>query len=551
MANLIPPPVTYPGVYIQEIASGSRTITGAPTSIAAFVGRTRRGPVNRPVQIDSFGVFIQLFGGLDFDTPMTYAVQDFFNNGGTTAWICRVWAADAGDGTAVFGAPPPAGPPPKQDTPVGFQAANPGAWGDGLKLTISRAPTSRAVPPELAALGLTTADLFDITIEGPTPGRHGVSSPVTQETFRDCAVHPDAGDHRIDRVLTHQSLMARVLGNPDAETFEQLHAGMPEDTDTQTAAGGVDSQPLVAADYTDAPDRGLHLLDQVDIFNILAVPPDRFGQDTDPAVLRASLERCHTRRAILIVDAPIAWQAQIQAQGALPADFDTAWSALGLSELPTGRNAAVYFPYVTRHDPLHPKIARSFPPCGIVAGVYARTDAQFGVAKAPAGLQASMNGIEGLTISVNDDLNGALNSRGINVLRTFPAVGDVIWGARTARGADALASDYKYLSVRRLALFIEASLYGGLGWTVFEPNTEETWQSVRQSIGTFLDQQFRSGSLAGATQKDAYFVKVDSSTTTAYDVEQGVMNMVVGFAPMKPAEFIVLYLELKVGSPSP
>ena len=186
-------------------------------------------------------------------------------------------------------------------------------------------------------------------------------------------------------------------------------------------------------------------------------------------------------------------------------------------------------------------------PCGIVAGVMARTDTQRGVWKAPAGVDASVNGVAALQVSLNDAENGMLNPLGINCLRFFPVSGRVVWGSRTLRGADQLADEYKYVPVRRLALFIEESLYRGTQWIVFEPNDEPLWAQIRLNVGAFMHGLFRQGAFQGQKPNDAYFVKCDKETTTQADINLGIVNILVGFAPLKPAEFVVIKIQQMAG----
>ena len=188
-----------------------------------------------------------------------------------------------------------------------------------------------------------------------------------------------------------------------------------------------------------------------------------------------------------------------------------------------------------------------FVPCGAVAGVFARTDATRGVWKAPAGIDASLSGVAGLTANLTDPENGLINPLGINVLRTFPVFGRVVWGSRTLRGADQAADEYKYVPVRRTALYIEESLYRGTKWVVFEPNDEPLWAQIRLNIGAFMQNLFRQGAFQGKTPQDAYFVKCDSETTTQNDINNGTVNIIVGFAPLKPAEFVIIYLQQIAG----
>jgi phage tail sheath protein FI len=260
-------------------------------------------------------------------------------------------------------------------------------------------------------------------------------------------------------------------------------------------------------------------------FNLLCVPPDSANWPLEDVYPRA-LAYCKSRLAILLVDPPGSWlNASDAAQGL---------SGLGLTT--NGENGAIYFPQL---------VGRS--PSGAVAGVIARTDAARGVWKAPAGLDAVLANIPGLSIPLTEQDMSELNPLGVNCLRSFPGVGNVVWGARTLRGADALVDEFKYLPVRRLALFLEASIQNGTQWAFFEPNDEPLWASLRLSVGAFMMGLFRQGAFQGATPKDAFFVQCDAQTTTAPDQSAGIVNIVVGFAPLKPAEFVVIRISQIAG----
>jgi uncharacterized protein len=179
--------------------------------------------------------------------------------------------------------------------------------------------------------------------------------------------------------------------------------------------------------------------------------------------------------------------------------------------------------------------------------LFARIDATRGVWKAPAGTETTLTGVQSLVYKLSDSENGALNPLGLNCARTFPVYGTVMWGARTIVGADAQASQWKYIPVRRLALFLEESLYRGSQWVVFEPNDEPLWAQIRLNIGAFMQDFFRQGAFQGSTPKDAYFVKCDKDTTTQNDINLGIVNIVVGFAPLKPAEFVVIKIQQMAG----
>ena len=237
---------------------------------------------------------------------------------------------------------------------------------------------------------------------------------------------------------------------------------------------------------------------------------------------------------------PSTWRTASAARDGLDAD-------IGLTG-EVARNAALYFPRVVQGDPLRDDQLDTFVPCGIVAGVMARTGRRrVGSWKAPAGLDAALRGTRGLSVPLTDDENGMLNPLGINCLRSFPITGRVVWGARTLRGADQLADEYKYLPVRRLALFIEESLFRGTQWVVFEPNDEPLWSQIRLNVGAFMQNLFRQGAFQGSSARDAYFVKVDKETTTQNDINLGIVNIVVGFAPLKPAEFVVIKIQQIAG----
>jgi phage tail sheath protein FI len=210
-------------------------------------------------------------------------------------------------------------------------------------------------------------------------------------------------------------------------------------------------------------------------------------------------------------------------------------------------HAALYFPTLLQPNPLHGGRLEEFAPCGAVAGVIARTDAQRGVWKAPAGLEATLSGVSKLSVVLGDADVGELNPLGINSLRTMPGRLRVVWGARTIEGHDQSASEWKYVPVRRTALFIEESLYRGTRWVVFEPNDEPLWAEIRLKVGAFLQNLFRQGAFQGTTPREAYFVKCDGETTTQTDINLGRVNIVVGFAPLKPAEFVVIKIQQMAG----
>lgn len=287
---------------------------------------------------------------------------------------------------------------------------------------------------------------------------------------------------------------------------------------------------------------GLYALDRADLVNLLCLPDlRRLGSSSHLAVASAAAAYCRERRAFAILDLPAGTATLADAQIWITDEAP----ALGHANTSF---AAAYWPEPRVPDPLDGNAPRQIAASGIMAGIYASTDRERGVQTAPAGSQASMAGVVDLAVNLTDTQNGLINRLGLNALRGFPIYGAVPWGARTLQGADSLASDWKYIPVRRLALFIEESLARGLAWTVFEPNGEQLQASVRLQVETFMTGLWRQGALLGATSKDGYFVKCDSTTTTAADIEAGILNVIVGFAAARPSEFLVVRIQLKTGA---
>jgi uncharacterized protein len=269
----------------------------------------------------------------------------------------------------------------------------------------------------------------------------------------------------------------------------------------------------------------------VDLFNILCLP----GQ-SDNTLLAEAMSYCERRRAFLIVDVPPSVDTLVDARN---------W--ITQPSTPKSKNAAAYFPWVVLPDPLQEYRPQAFPPSGMLAGLYARTDGSRGVWKAPAGTDAVLRSAQGVTFNLSDPENGALNPLGLNSIRSLPIYGIVSWGARTLEGSDQRASEWKYIPVRRIALFIEESLYRGTQWVVFEPNDEPLWSQIRLNVGAFMHNLFRQGAFQGTSPRQAYLVKCDSETTTQADIDLGIVNILVGFAPLKPAEFVILKISQLAG----
>jgi Bacteriophage tail sheath protein len=673
----MPATLSYPGVYIEEIPSGVHAITGVATSVAAFIDFFREGPMNKAVQIFGMADFQREFGGLDDRSEASYAISQFFLNGGSEAWVVRVGANASGANLSAANV--------KAENDVGgtvimdITAASQGAWGNNLRtdidhntsdptkffnVTVTRydGPTSKARPIAVerylnlavdpassryfvsiindqsklvrvshpaaggtaasslpAASGTTSGDLSGLTQAdfdtlggaGTTTGKklhvkigngsatdteadailatwpaNAVTNLRDLRSFIENAIRsvlpgtlksPDSfadatvevvGGKRL-RVLSGRSGqnysptelvvisdaasdtssdLLRFSGtNPgNINNVQQYQLGLWSGTGAVTDIGAL--KPGVAGNDGVAPGAteiigsdllktGVYALRDVDIFNILCLPraAEIGGTQMDQIIAKA-LAFCKERRAFLIVDiSPTINEVQEVKD----------W--LDAHNTFRDRNSAVYFPRLKIPDPLDEFRLRSVGASGTMAGLYARIDTTRGVWKAPAGTEATMAGVVELETKLTDPQNGTLNPLAINCARSFPVYGNIAWGARTLDGSDQQASEWKYISVRRTALFLEESLYRGTQWVVFEPNDEPLWAQIRLNLGAFMHNLFRQGAFQGKTPKDAYFVKCDKETTTQTDINLGIVNILVGFAPLKPAEFVVIKIQQMAG----
>lgn len=522
----MPVALSYPGVYIDEVSSGVRAITGVATSITAFVGRARRGPIDSddksPVRIASYADFERAFGGLSNDCPMSFALMQYFANGGSDALVVRV------HNNAV------AAQMPALPAAALFSAASPGAWGNRLRVRVDH-----DVEAEVAAANLPNT-MFNLRVKDLDTG--------VIETFLNVSI--TAGHPRfVSQVLRDQSRLLRgaaaLAARPAAGQAIPPGPADPFDpANATTLAGGDDGSAVGDAQISSGPNLrslklGLYALEKADLFNLLVIPPYSESADVSNTVWSAAVGYCTERRALALVDPPYHSSGWDAADDVTPAAITNV--------VARSANAALYFPRLRLPNPLRENRSEPYAPCAAVAGVMARTDAQRGVWKAPAGIEANLVGVLAPDVSLTDPENGHINPLGVNCIRSFPNTGPIVWGARTLRGADTLASEWKYVPVRRMALFLEESLYRGTQWVVFEPNDEPLWAQIRMNVGAFLQGLFRQGAFQGTSPREAYFVKCDKETTTQADVDLGIVNIYVGFAPLKPAEFVVVRLQQMAG----
>ena len=562
----MPMSYSYPGVYVEELPSSVRSIIGVGTSITAFVGRALKGPTDKAVLIHSFADYTRFFGGLWKKSNMSYAVYQYFQNGGVDAIIVRVVATKnpaikndptepatpatftleyittkvtvdakvAADAKATADAKAAAEKVEEvKATGLKLKAANPGLWGEKLDLILSDADEDKKDEDgDPTYFNLAVYQKVASDERGPL-----------LEMFRNVSLNPEKPRFitkmLVDGVSTYLRMACESKDIPSKLVFD---ANKPEKNPKYVLNSGASDgseldQRMILGDE-DAK-TGMYALKDADLFNLLCIPAYNESDADRSGTFAAALKFCNDKRAILIVDPPAgaltSWNSTTKVLENIDAYIDR------------DKNGAIFFPRIVAPDPLEEYRLKEFDPCGVVAGVIARTDAQRGVWKAPAGIEAVLSGVPDLAVRLTNEANGELNPKGVNCLRILPDVGRVIWGSRTLRGADSLADQWKYLSVRRTALYIEETIFRGTQWVVFEPNDERLWSRIRLNVGAFMKSLFVRGAFQGTDPNKAYLVKCDSETTTQTDIDAGIVNILVGFAPLKPAEFVVLKIQQLAG----
>lgn len=673
----------YPGVYTQEIPSGVRTISGAPTSVALFVGPTRSGIDGRATRIQNFGDFERNFGGLSATSNLSYSVMHFFANGGGEAYVVRVrvdgstvaamdlqedgsaaksvtvtalssgvsgndiyyeidpfeigakpYAAgetktsynlslfnpvtgqterfgdlktasgqartadvvvnDASSGSKlvklapvytknrpeptgsvyVMGALPAAGTFPKDvllsvavtvfDTAGAISV--PSSVPDTTVVTVFRTGEARpqtpleflnrmmsAINSGLRAVPSIATLLEGVAIEGElfeggtlfrlrtsAPGATALTKRLDDAIvqIKDPGAAPPAGSEKFSTAFF---ALTEKVANPSRYRLGSAYTYNGNEVKVSTAGvDGLSGQPnsddfKAAVMALETPDPFFNILCLPDLVRPTANDPNALIHASAMAIYGEAARICKKKFAFLLVD-PFPSTRDV---GAAESWKSTAFTF-------QSSHAAAYFPNIRVDDPLVSGSIKSHPPSGAIAGVMARTDGNVGVWQAPAGTEASLTGVYGPTEVLSDDQHGILNPLGLNVIRQFPIYGTVAFGARTLDGSNAAASEWKYIPVRRTALYILRSLSEGLRWAVMKPNGEVLWADLRMNVNSFMQGLFRQGAFKGSSARDAYFVQCDASTTSQNDIDLGVVNIVIGFAPLKPAEFVVISLKQMV-----
>ncbi len=503
-----------PGVHIEELERGPRPIEGVPTSTAAFLGETERGPL-RPRLVTSYNEYQRAFGGVFAGGRyMPHAVRGFFENGGRHLYVCRIVGDGATTASRVFG-----------DFTV--TAAGPGAWGRRVWVRIQESSTrdkdgSSGFRLKLAYWSSVAED-FQPYDPFEALNKDRLPRPQYQEAYDDLSLDANAPDFFARRLVDGRTgqpvsalgTIARISGtdsppNPTAETGEFLDQN-----------GADDSTAIGADDFTGDEVSGLLALD-LDSYRDVALVYAPHPPDNGADIIRKIIDHCERHRfRFAVIDCD---------RDAEPSGLDPR----GLNQWDTSY-AAFYAPWIRVSDP-QPGTPELVPPGGHVLGVYVRTDTERGVFKAPA--NEVIRGALDVRFEIDDNTQETLNPRGVNVIRSFPDRGIRVWGART------LSSDglWKYVSVRRLFIFLERSIYDGTQWVVFEPNDDRLWARVKDTIRLFLRSQWRAGALLGQTEDEAFFVTCDRTTMTQADILNGRLICEIGVAPVRPAEFVIFRL---------
>lgn len=502
-----------PGIYVEETNALAYQITGVETSVTAFVGNTVMGPVGVPIRISGFEEFRQLFGGLSSESMLGYAVNDYFLNGGEKAFILRL----TGSGSEKARLSLPCGDSSRLT--LNLEARSEGAWGNELSVQVAQIEKS----------GAFLRRLFKKT-SSPSGFRLKIFyRQRLEEDFLQVSLTPGEQFY-LPELLERDSRLLRAVKRGNEWEVPAISPGL--NPNPVQASGGKDGNTLMPKDYLgdETTETGIFALKKVDSFYLLCIPPAQRGGDTDPTVYRAALKLCVERRAMLLVDAPSTWTGTV-----------TDAHAFLWNQEHENRNAAMYFPRLRQSDPLQNGLEDVFVSCGAVAGVIAATDSKFGVWRSPAGTSALLKGVKGLQPTLSTAMMERMTAQGVNCIRGSADSEFTIWGARTMSSSE----EYKYLSVRRTVLYIEESVLRGTRWAYFEANNEQLWQRLRLQVEDFLMHLFRAGAFQGNRPDVAYFVKCDRETTTQQEIDSGYCNLLIGFAPLRPAEFIIIKLSHK------
>lgn len=548
---------THPGIYIQEVPS-TRSIQGASTSTPAFVGVTESGPFTTATLITSWSAYQRTFGGLSWYALVSWAVYEFFNEGGTLCYVVR--AKDiAGAKIASSGKTPPV-----------LNAATSGTWGNLLNLYIFNGsatdPTAKP-PPQTPVFNVSI--LLDASVIGTT------SAPVPPSAMT------NSGAQLLQMYVFANNLVPQAFGTSGKQYYvlEQFNGftsnSMANDAGKQSAFGDklnsnsmfvrvpvnatatapyrpANSGPTLFSTGT-APNYDFQaataLLAKVQGISLLAVPDittattnGKSSQAQQASLINLELSFCQDQRSLFyVIDPPMGQDVQGISQFKSGQGTGSTGNTVALNS----DFGALYYPWVYIYNPVSGTNV-PMPPSGPVLGRYAYTDLNVGVFKSPAGVNdgALLTAVL-LEAPVSDADQDVLNPEGINALRNFINYGNVIWGARTI----SMNTEWTYVAVRRLFIYVEQSLKQSLQWVVFEPNNQQLWSSITRDVSSFLTTLWQQGGLFGATASEAFFVTCDASNNPAETRMLGQLYIDIGLAVVYPAEFVILRMTQKTAAP--
>lgn len=587
-----------PGVYVEEYDSGATPMQGVSTSTAGFVGLAERGPViGQPQLVTSFADYKRMYGGYLSEAAyggnrfLPYAVEQYFANGGARAYIMRAVPGDAKAASLTTGV-------------LKITAANPGGWAEDMRVTVS--PANKAKTQVLAVSGaeltLKNADgfqsgdvveLFDgrvtayatvkgvldkvVTLDAPCTLDVADTKVGTSKYIRTCEITITARLGETVEVFENLSLKEGAQNNAcvrtrrsDLITVEILEAktapapiksnkeekGKEEKESAPAPVAALPAASIVPFALCGGTDRDLVLtLQGGSNGSVLTVTPDAFlGKDDGPG-RRTGLQAFQENGNVSILAVPGITAPEVQAaligfcEGKkscfaildVPMELKKTNDVANFRDMYDSTYAAMYHPWLEMYD-AGAKRAAYFPPSGAMAGIYARTDIERGVHKAPA--NEVVRGCTGLSCAYNEGEQDILNPIGVNLIRAFTGRGIRVWGARTI-SSNGL---WKYLNVRRLFIFVEESIKANTNWVVFEPNSAVLWGRVTRTIESFLATCWRDGALAGSSPSEAFFVECGPTTMTQDDIDNGRLICQIGIAPVKPAEFVIFRITQKTAS---
>jgi phage tail sheath protein FI len=509
-----------PGVYVEEIEIGAKPIEGVSTSTAGFLGQTERGPTESRL-VTGFEQFQRLYGGYIKDSYLAYGVEGFFKNGGQRCFIGRIVKSGATKAKVTV-------------DPITFEAVGEGAWGKSVAVRVENASLDPSTDPATPG----SEDLFKLTVaywKDSLPDFSAsedlakiLEKAAVMEVYDNLSTKATSSDYYLSKLGKPKGVSNLIQLDPEQNKEIGRPANNTDPLFTALTEEGADGTDLGRDEFLGDPAaapgerRGLTAFTEVDEISILYVPDLHNLPGADKVSLTSEIvSHCENMKdRFAILEAPKDTKV-----------ISNLWPGVDSTRVDS-KYAAFYYPWIEVYDPLT-RGPFLVPPGGSAAGIYARSDMERGVHKAPA--NEVIRGATDLEFKITKGEQGILNPRGVNCIRVFPARGIRVWGARTT-SSDPL---WKYINVRRLFLFLEESIEEGTQWVVFEPNDEKLWARVRQTITQFLTRVWKDGALMGTTPEEAFFVKCDRTTMTQDDLDNGRLIVIIGVAPVKPAEFVI------------